>query len=359
MFDVAKIAKKIRETRIEKNMTQGDLADFMGVSYQAVSNWERGNSMPDISKLEDLCRSLDISVGELLGIENKATAAVEKVIENKEELSFDEIADVAPIMPPKTLREKTVKVKMNGKNIDFSSLSKIAEFLDGDSISEILKGAISVADEALKSLDGLFNIIEYMPEETIREVVENADEKGLDSIAECIEDIDDDNIDLFAQKCLEADRFDLILQTAEFLPDETLEKVAEHCAEKGKLGELFGIAEFLPDEANLKMVEKAKEEDMSLLFGFMDYFDDDAAELFTEKCLEFDKPEIIIECADHLPEEAFDKVVDDWIEKGDYERLSSIYQYLEQHQLQKIAKALLEKNADDKISEIAEIAEYL
>ena len=73
MFDVEKIAKRIKETRIEKNMTQGDLADLMGVSYQAVSNWERGNSMPDISKLEDLCGFLEISVGELLGIENKET----------------------------------------------------------------------------------------------------------------------------------------------------------------------------------------------------------------------------------------------------------------------------------------------
>ena len=73
MFDVEKIAKTIKEKRIEKNMTQVALADFMGVSYQAVSNWERGNSMPDISKLEDLCSVLGISVAELLGIENSET----------------------------------------------------------------------------------------------------------------------------------------------------------------------------------------------------------------------------------------------------------------------------------------------
>ena len=67
MFDTMKIAKKIKEARIAKNMTQMNLADAMGVSYQAVSNWERGNSMPDISKLEDLCNALDLSIGELLG----------------------------------------------------------------------------------------------------------------------------------------------------------------------------------------------------------------------------------------------------------------------------------------------------
>lgn len=44
MFDTMKVARKIREARIARNMTQMNLADAMGVSYQAVSNWERGVS---------------------------------------------------------------------------------------------------------------------------------------------------------------------------------------------------------------------------------------------------------------------------------------------------------------------------
>lgn len=353
MFDVAKIAKKIKETRIAKNMTQGDLADLMGVSYQAVSNWERGNSMPDISKLEDLCNFLGITVGELLSIENKSTAAVEKVIENKEDLSFEEIAEVAPIMPPKILKEKTENAKKKIQNFNFSSLSQIAEFLDGDYLSEIIHEALSVADEALKNLDGLFDIAEYLPDETIREVIENADEKGLDSVAECIEDIDDENVDLFVQKCLEADRFDLILRTAEFIPDETLEKIAEYCSANKKLPELFGIAEFLPDEANIKIVENAKEEDLPALFGFIDYFDDDAIVLFAEKCLEFDNSEIIIESAYSLPDKAFDKIVDDWLSKARFDNLSRIYAYLEQDQLKKIAKALIENGDTENLSDVS------
>ena len=39
-----KVAREIREARITQNMTQMNLADEMGVSYQAVSNWERGVS---------------------------------------------------------------------------------------------------------------------------------------------------------------------------------------------------------------------------------------------------------------------------------------------------------------------------
>ena len=44
MFDTMKVARKIKQARVERNMTQMDLADAMGVSYQAVSNWERGVS---------------------------------------------------------------------------------------------------------------------------------------------------------------------------------------------------------------------------------------------------------------------------------------------------------------------------
>ena len=74
MFDAMKIAKAIRQARIDQNMTQKNLADAMGVSYQAVSNWERGNSMPDIAKLEQLCGVLHITVNELLGMEEAAAA---------------------------------------------------------------------------------------------------------------------------------------------------------------------------------------------------------------------------------------------------------------------------------------------
>lgn len=44
MFDTRTTGKKIAALRKEKNLTQMNLADEMGVSYQAVSNWERGVS---------------------------------------------------------------------------------------------------------------------------------------------------------------------------------------------------------------------------------------------------------------------------------------------------------------------------
>ena len=79
MFDTRKTGKKIATLRKEKNMTQMELADEMGVSYQAVSNWERGNSMPDIGKLPQLALVLGCSIDEILG-ESKETKLVEHLI---------------------------------------------------------------------------------------------------------------------------------------------------------------------------------------------------------------------------------------------------------------------------------------
>ena len=54
MFDMTKIGEKLSTARRAKDMTQTELADALGISFQAVSNWERGNSMPDIAKLPEI-----------------------------------------------------------------------------------------------------------------------------------------------------------------------------------------------------------------------------------------------------------------------------------------------------------------
>ena len=61
-----KIGMFISELRKEKNMTQEQLAQKLNVTDKAVSKWENGRCMPDISLLKMLCDELDITVNELL-----------------------------------------------------------------------------------------------------------------------------------------------------------------------------------------------------------------------------------------------------------------------------------------------------
>jgi len=66
-LDAIAIGGYIRERRVEGGFTQAELAERLGVSAQSVSNWERGETMPDIGMLPDLACILDCSVDTLLG----------------------------------------------------------------------------------------------------------------------------------------------------------------------------------------------------------------------------------------------------------------------------------------------------
>lgn len=105
MFDTVKVGRIISQKRKEHNMTQMQLADALGISFQAVSNWERGNSMPDISKLPELAELFGCSIEELLG-GGASAGNVEKLAKGEGQgLSLGEIAEVAPVLTPEVLDE--------------------------------------------------------------------------------------------------------------------------------------------------------------------------------------------------------------------------------------------------------------
>lgn len=61
-----KIGKFICELRKDKNLTQKELADKLNITDRAISKWENGRGLPDLSLLMPLCKELDISINELL-----------------------------------------------------------------------------------------------------------------------------------------------------------------------------------------------------------------------------------------------------------------------------------------------------
>ena len=65
-MDQLKIGKFIAECRKQKNLTQMQLAEKLGITDKAISKWERGIAMPDSSIMLELCDILSISVNELL-----------------------------------------------------------------------------------------------------------------------------------------------------------------------------------------------------------------------------------------------------------------------------------------------------
>ena len=61
-----KIGKFIFTVRKEKKLTQKQLAEKLNITDRAISKWENGKSLPDLSLLKPLCNILDISINELL-----------------------------------------------------------------------------------------------------------------------------------------------------------------------------------------------------------------------------------------------------------------------------------------------------
>ena len=288
MFDTMLVARKIREARISQNMTQMNLADTMEVSYQAVSNWERGNSMPDIAKLEQLGRVLHISLEELLGTDTSKT--LERII-NKEEdtnesvqevLTYQEIEEVAPILPPadvEKLVEDTLE-QQEEENLNLSAITGLAPFLDHQFLDSLVQ---KVPAGSLQEITGL---APFLSNETLNKLVLNAD----------------GDTDMSG-----------ITSLAPFLSHDTLDQLIEKIQPQGNLRQIAGLAPFLSHETLSRLV-----------------LNTDAAEDMSG----------IVSLAPFLGHSTLDKLLDS-LPKNEYGHISGLAPFLSQETLQKIAKKLM------------------
>ena len=74
-----RIGENIKKLRKKHHVTQEKLAEYLGISYQAVSKWENGTSFPDITLVPTLARFFGVSTDEIFGF-----APDEKVSKKKE-----------------------------------------------------------------------------------------------------------------------------------------------------------------------------------------------------------------------------------------------------------------------------------
>ena len=75
-----KIGNTIKQIRIDNNLTQKEFADIFGVTYQAVSKWENGKNLPDISIMKLICDKYNYNLDELLGNEKKPKSKNKNII---------------------------------------------------------------------------------------------------------------------------------------------------------------------------------------------------------------------------------------------------------------------------------------
>lgn len=186
MFNMESIGRRIAELRKKANMTQMELADHMGITFQSISNWERGNTMPDISKLPELAELFDVTIDELLGKESKL---IKNIIEDKEdghaadeEISVSELVEAAPILKPETLDEIIEKNNLIEKAIDadkkkdsmkydVTAIRELLPFLSSDMINRY-------ADKFLDEGIDISELLQFMSKAAVDEIAKEEYRKG-------------------------------------------------------------------------------------------------------------------------------------------------------------------------------------
>ncbi len=236
MFDMTSIGKTISRLRKEKDLTQVELADQLGISYQAVSNWERGDSMPDISKLSELAEIFDISIDELLG-HSKQTEVIKEIIDEKnvvaKDLDGETLEDVIPLVKPKQL----------DKNVDFSNLSikqmvSVAPFMDQELLDQSI---LEIMDDIkIREITG---VAPFLSTSVINQIVLTAFAKEdfkVRDITSIMPFVDREIIDALSTKVPEKE----LSALAPFMSKEAVSEIVQNAISEGRLSDVMGLLPF-------------------------------------------------------------------------------------------------------------------
>lgn len=156
------LGENIKNFRHQKGITQETLAEFLGVTFQSVSRWERGESYPDITMLPEIADFFKVTVDDLLGSNKKQSEKkVQAYLELYDTMKLKNLA--------KVFNEYKNAVKEFPR--DFRLLVRYMQLLHEAklrtlSISEILSGEYKKPSEEISKI---YDIIQkYCTDDSIR-----------------------------------------------------------------------------------------------------------------------------------------------------------------------------------------------
>lgn len=134
------LGNKIKRLRLQKGVTQDTLAKVLNVSYQTVSKWENGASMPDIQLLPDIAVYFGCTIDDLFDLSEQAQfERIEHMLEMQETLSAEEFRQT----------EVFLKGRLDGKERKSDAL-RLLSSLFNHKADELRKTAEFYAKEALE-----------------------------------------------------------------------------------------------------------------------------------------------------------------------------------------------------------------
>ena len=178
MFDTQKTGEIIAQHRRQKNMTQMELAEEMSVSFQAVSSWERGNTMPDISRLPQLCSILGISIDQLLG-DNPYLPTVHQLLEPQQNnaIPAQHLIDLEPAIKPRDLSEM---IHQNREDMFFESFDQLLQLIPFLT-QEDAEALVRAHRPLIASLDDFAIIAPMLPAKLVLEIVDQLPMENVNS----------------------------------------------------------------------------------------------------------------------------------------------------------------------------------
>ena len=132
--------KFISQKRKEKNLTQEQLAEKLGVSNKTVSKWETGKCMPDYSVVKILCEELDITIAELF---DGKCAEENNVSSSNDDKIMDLLKRTQELEKQKNLLYGVLLIVMG------IALQSLSHTLGGSDVKDFLSGlllGISIAE---------------------------------------------------------------------------------------------------------------------------------------------------------------------------------------------------------------------
>ena len=122
-MNTIEIGKYIRKKRIEMHLTQKDLAEKLNISFQAVSKWETGSTLPDTSVLLGLSDMLEVTVDQILNAGEFRKSMNKKINVEAVAKAVDSILKVKEVLGPNNGLYKSMIMGLNqGEDVDYEQM---------------------------------------------------------------------------------------------------------------------------------------------------------------------------------------------------------------------------------------------
>ena len=102
------IGRRLKKARLDAGLTQNDAATQLGITYQAISNYERGKNRVDTDTLTNLCRIYNIHISDVLGVSSPSS-------QSSEESYDDRFEKVSPNNEAETNAKKNI-IRLAGRD---------------------------------------------------------------------------------------------------------------------------------------------------------------------------------------------------------------------------------------------------